>query len=117
MTLSNEAVEAAARSMCASDPNIRMGDAERIVQQRVNLEWREYIEPATAALTAALPLIRAQVLEEAAKVADRSAKLTEASFTKAVEFRHAEHQTHFAARNREAEELADAIRALKENHP
>ena len=63
MTPSNEAVEAAAGAMCASDPNIRMGDAERIVQQRVNLEWREYIEPATAALTAALPLIRAQVLE------------------------------------------------------
>ena len=60
---------------------------------------------------------RIAALEEAAKVADRSAKLTEASFTKAVEFRHAEHQTHFAARNREAEELADAIRALKENHP
>ena len=114
MTLSNEAVEAAARAMCASDPNIRMGDAERIVQQRVNLEWREYIEPATAALTAALPMIRAQVLEEAAKALEDDAKLCDC-------FAHSESECGCGAWNDyktvPMERAVALVRALKENHP
>ena len=45
-------IEAMARGMCAADPDVRMGDAEGVVQQRVNLEWRYYIPQATAAYTA-----------------------------------------------------------------
>ncbi len=45
-------IEAMARYMCASDPDVRMGDAEAVVQQRVNVEWPHYVQQATAALAA-----------------------------------------------------------------
>ena len=53
-----EQVEAVARSLCASDPEIRMGDAEGVVQQRVNAEWRDYIPRAEQAIAALAPWMR-----------------------------------------------------------
>ena len=48
-------VERVARAMCSDDPGVRMGDAEKVVQQRVNVEWRHYVPAATAALNALDP--------------------------------------------------------------
>ncbi len=78
MTLPDEAVEAAARAI------LGLHGANRI---------------ATAALNAALPIIRAQVLEEAASVC-------EDFFSPAYDEDHTTCSV-----------VADAIRALKENHP
>lgn len=47
-----ELIEAVARGLCSSDPQVRMGDAEHVVQQRVNVEWKYYLSTAQAALTA-----------------------------------------------------------------
>ena len=44
--------EAVAKAICRADPSIRMGDAEGVVEQRVNHEWREYLWQADAALAA-----------------------------------------------------------------
>jgi hypothetical protein len=48
-------VERVARAICADDPDIRMGDAEGVVQQRVNVEWKNYTRQATAAISAMSP--------------------------------------------------------------
>jgi hypothetical protein len=48
-------VERVARAICADDPDIRMGDAEGVVQQRVNVEWKNYTRQATAAISAMTP--------------------------------------------------------------
>jgi hypothetical protein len=45
-------VERIARAICAADPDIRMGDAEGVVQQRVNVEWKNYTRQATTAISA-----------------------------------------------------------------
>lgn len=58
------------------------------------------------------PSIRAKALEDAAKVADRNAKWHAESFRKELTLKNEERQTHFAARCREAEEIAAAIRSL-----
>lgn len=55
---------------------------------------------------------RRQGVEEAAKVAEQRAREHEAAFAKALEVRHTDHQTHYAARYREAGEIATAIRKL-----
>lgn len=53
-------------------------------------------------------------IEAAAKVADDRAKKAEWSFSRAVEAKHADHQTHFAAKYQEDTEIAQAIRPIKE---
>lgn len=42
-------IEAAARALCAADPEVRMGDAEGVVQQRVDELWPLYAKRAQAA--------------------------------------------------------------------
>jgi hypothetical protein len=46
-------VEAVAKGICRSDPLMRMGDANGVVEQRVRHEWLNYTSEATAALSAA----------------------------------------------------------------
>ena len=48
-------IEKVARALCAADPEIRRGDAEHIVQQLVNTEWRNYTDAAKAAIAAMQP--------------------------------------------------------------
>jgi hypothetical protein len=43
-------VEAVARAICAAAPEVHMGDASGVVQQRVDRVWREYTSEATAAI-------------------------------------------------------------------
>lgn len=45
-------VERVARALCAADPEVRHGDAEGVVQQRVHIEWRQYAHAARAAIAA-----------------------------------------------------------------
>lgn len=45
-------IEKVARAICAADPEIRMGDADGVVEQRVNTEWVHYVDQAKAALRA-----------------------------------------------------------------
>ena len=45
-------IERVARALCAADPDICMGDAKRIVQLRVDVEWKAYVCPAQAAIAA-----------------------------------------------------------------
>jgi len=52
-------VEELAKAMCADDPDVRMGDPESVVQQRVRVEWPNYVRHAQAIL----PII-ARVVEE-----------------------------------------------------
>lgn len=108
--LTDEMVEAAARAMDAA----MAYEVERDVLA-CDLTREEQRKVATAALTAALPLIRAQVLEEATRLVEKRTQLHLSAFSKAVEVRHDGHQTHYAARNIEAEEIASHLRALKEN--
>lgn len=58
--MTEELIERVARAMCSADPDIRMGDAEGVVQQRVNVEWPAYKQQARAALTAATPALMEQ---------------------------------------------------------
>lgn len=53
--VSGEEVERMARAICAEDPDIRMGDAEGVVQQRVEQHWRDYVGHARAAIAAMTP--------------------------------------------------------------
>ncbi len=48
----DEVIERAARAMCSADLEVRMGDAEGVVQQRVNIEWVHYVGAAKAAIAA-----------------------------------------------------------------
>ena len=48
-------IEKVARALCRVDPVIRMGDADGVVEQRVNIEWVHYDEAAKAAI-AAMPV-------------------------------------------------------------
>jgi len=57
---------------------------------------------------------RIAALEQAARLAERNARWHEESFRKEVILNHADKQTHFAARHRESEEIARAIRGLQE---
>lgn len=43
-------VERVAKAICAQDPEVRMGDAEGVVQQRVDHEWQNYMPQASAAM-------------------------------------------------------------------
>lgn len=131
MTLPNEAVEAAARAMaqadgldwdepCGVDGEEGFCDSGTCISAHyedhdAEQARRWYLHVTTAALTAALPLIRAQVLEEATRLVEKRTQLHLSAFSKAVEVRHNDHQTHYAARNIEAEEIASHLRALKEN--
>jgi hypothetical protein len=45
-------VELIARVICADDPDVRMGDCEAVVQQRVQHEWKHYKRTAEAAIQA-----------------------------------------------------------------
>lgn len=47
-----EMVERVARALCAADPEVRHGDAEGVVQQRVHIEWHRYAHAARAAIAA-----------------------------------------------------------------
>lgn len=49
-----ELIEKVARGMCRADPEVRMGDAEGVVEQRVNVEWPHYVPQAKAAIRAML---------------------------------------------------------------
>jgi len=49
-----ELIERVARGMCRADPEVRMGDAEGVVEQRVNVEWPHYVDQAKAAIRAML---------------------------------------------------------------
>ncbi len=51
-------------------------------------------------------------LEAAAHLSDRNAKWAEEAFRKELILKNSDRQTHYAARNREAKELAASIRAL-----
>ena len=57
--MKDELVEAVARAICSDDPDIHMGDATRVVAQRVEHEWRGYVSTAKAALAAMQPHIEA----------------------------------------------------------
>ena len=43
-------IEKVARAMCRADPEVRMGDADGVVEQRVNTEWVHYVDQAKAAM-------------------------------------------------------------------
>lgn len=45
-------IENVARAICRADPEVRMGDADRVVEQRVNIEWVHYVGAAKAAIAA-----------------------------------------------------------------
>ncbi len=45
-------VERVARAICRADPKIRMGDANGVVEQRVDIEWHRYGWQARAAIAA-----------------------------------------------------------------
>lgn len=45
-------IEKVARAMCRADHEVRMGDADGVVEQRVNIEWVHYVDQAKAALRA-----------------------------------------------------------------
>ena len=49
-----ELIEMVARGMCRADPEVRMGDAEGVVEQRVNVEWPHYVDQAKSAIRAML---------------------------------------------------------------
>lgn len=76
---------------------------------RALCELRETISDALARERAAG---YASGIEAAAKVAKKRAARNARDFDKAVIIRRHEHQTHFAARHREANEIADIIRNL-----
>lgn len=48
-------IEKVARAMCRADPEVRMGDADGVVEQRVNTEWVHYVDQAKAAIAAMQP--------------------------------------------------------------
>jgi len=48
-------IEKVARAICRADPEVRMGDADGVVEQRVNIEWVHYVDQAKAAI-AAMPV-------------------------------------------------------------
>jgi len=64
-------VEAMARAICKADPEIHMGDAEGVVQQLVETEWRNYISAAKAAATVSAEAMAAN----AAKLAERDREI------------------------------------------
>lgn len=115
MTPNNEAIEAAARAYCAhvgKDPD-KLTPAPRGQVGLIPL-WEMFAPQLTAALTAALPMIRAQVLEEAAKALEDDAKLCDC-------FARSEGECGCGAWNDyktvPMERAVALVRALKENHP
>lgn len=44
--------ERVAKAICRNDPEVRMGDAEGVVEQRVQHEWVDYVDFADAAIAA-----------------------------------------------------------------
>lgn len=48
-------IEKVARALCRADPEIRMGDADGVVEQRVNIAWVHYVGTAQAAIAAMQP--------------------------------------------------------------
>lgn len=48
-------IEKVARAICRADPEVRMGDADGVVEQRANTEWVHYVDQAKAAI-AAMPV-------------------------------------------------------------
>ncbi|MBK6800305.1 MAG: hypothetical protein IPG83_02140 [Novosphingobium sp.] len=130
MTLPNEAVEAAARAMaqadgldwdepCGVDGEEGFCDSGTCISAHyedhdAEQARRWYLHVTTAALTAALPIIRAQVLEEAAKALEDDAKLCDC-------FARSEGECGCGAWNDyktvPMERAVALVRALKENHP
>lgn len=111
MTLPDEAVEAAARALFDASPfRENTGALEEQSDQYQQLTHTY----ATAALNAARPIIRAQVLEEAAKALEDDAKLCDC---------HARSEGECACgawsdyKIVPMERAVDLVRALKENHP
>lgn len=127
---SNEAVEAAARAIAASDglnfdevcgyeTDGDECDSSTCVaalhEDHNAADCRDYYrQHATAALTAAMPLIRAQVLEDAAKALEADAKLCDC-------YAREESECGCGAWNDyktvPMERAVALVRALKENHP
>ncbi len=54
-TVAADELEAVARALCAADSDIRMGDPEHVVQQKVDQAWRGYLHFARAAVAAMEP--------------------------------------------------------------
>ena len=46
--------ERVAKAICRADPAVRMGDADGVVEQRVSVEWPDYVSAADAAIAAIL---------------------------------------------------------------
>ena len=44
--------ERVAKAMCRADPEVHMGDASGVVEQRVQHEWKHYLDAADAAIAA-----------------------------------------------------------------
>lgn len=70
MQISDELREVVARALATKD--LACGDAAGVVKTVVDMRWKEYVPAARAAISAALPMIRDAVLEEAAKVTENA---------------------------------------------
>lgn len=60
-------IENVARAICRADPEVRMGDADGVVEQRVNIEWVHYVGAAKAAIAAMQQAQQWQGIESAPK--------------------------------------------------
>lgn len=63
----DDLVQVVARAICRADPEVRMGDAYGVVEQRVYIEWHRYGWQARAALSALDLPARLQAAKDAGR--------------------------------------------------